>query len=48
LETEHAALQRDLVALSHHARHVVATRAGHNVHLEEPALVVENIRKLVR
>jgi len=48
LATEHAALQRDLVALSHHARHVVAARAGHNVHLEEPALVIDNIRKLVR
>jgi len=48
LDTEHAALQRDLVALSHHARHVVATRAGHNVHLEEPALVIDNIRKVVR
>jgi len=48
LATERAALQRDLVALSHRARHVVATRAGHNVHLEEPALVIDNIRKVVR
>jgi len=47
LATERAALQRDLVALSHNAKHVVATRAGHNVHLEEPALVINNIRKLV-
>jgi len=47
LATERAALQRDLVALSHHARHVVATRAGHNVHLEEPGLVIDNVRKLV-
>jgi len=47
LATEHAALQRDLVTLSYHGTHVVATHAGHNVHLEEPALVIDNIRKLV-
>ena len=47
LATEHAALQRDLVTLSHHARHVTAIHAGHNVHLEEPELVVDNVRMLV-
>jgi pimeloyl-ACP methyl ester carboxylesterase len=45
---ERAALQRDLVALSSRATHVVAARAGHNVHLEEPTLVVEAIRRVVR
>jgi len=47
LAMERAALQRDLVALSHNAKQVVATRAGHNVHLEEPELVIDAIRKLV-
>ena len=46
--TERAALQRDLVALSNRGTHVVAEHAGHNVHLEEPELVVEVVRKLVR
>jgi len=47
LATERAALQRDLVTLSHRARHVTAARGGHNVHLEEPELVVDNVRTLV-
>jgi hypothetical protein len=47
LATEHAALQRDLLTLSHHTRRVVAVRGGHNVHLEEPELVVDNVRMLV-
>ena len=48
LSKERAALQRDLVALSHRGAHVVARRAGHNVHLEEPDLVVEAVRSLAR
>jgi pimeloyl-ACP methyl ester carboxylesterase len=47
LTVENAALQRDLVALSHRGRHVVARRAGHNVHLEEPELVIREIRQTV-
>jgi pimeloyl-ACP methyl ester carboxylesterase len=47
LTVENAALQRDLVALSHRGRHVVATRAGHNVHLEEPEIVIREIRQTV-
>ena len=47
LGVENAALQRDLAALSHRGTLVVATKAGHNVHLEDPALVVAEIRKVV-
>jgi len=48
LAKERAALQRDLVALSRRSSHVVARHAGHNVHLEEPDLVVEAVRGVVR
>jgi pimeloyl-ACP methyl ester carboxylesterase len=47
LAAERAARQRDLVALSHRGTHVVATHAGHNIHIEEPPLVVRAIRDIV-
>lgn len=47
LAAERAALQRDLVALSRRGTHVVAALAGHNIHLEDPDLVVQSIRKLI-
>jgi pimeloyl-ACP methyl ester carboxylesterase len=47
LSVETAALQRDLVTLSRRGRQVVAARAGHNVHLEEPELVIREITRLV-
>jgi pimeloyl-ACP methyl ester carboxylesterase len=47
LAAERAARQRDLVMLSHQATHVVATHAGHNIHIEEPRLVVRAIRGLI-
>jgi pimeloyl-ACP methyl ester carboxylesterase len=39
--------QGDLAALSRRGRHVVAAKAGHNVHLEDPDLVVREIRAVV-
>lgn len=47
LAAERAALQRDLVALSRRGTHVVAAHAGHNIHLEDPDLVVQSIRKVI-
>jgi pimeloyl-ACP methyl ester carboxylesterase len=47
LGAERAAHQQDLVALSHQATHVVATHAGHNIHLEEPQVVIRAIRGLI-
>jgi pimeloyl-ACP methyl ester carboxylesterase len=44
---EREAQQRDLVALSHRGTGVTAPHAGHNVHLEEPTLVVDAIRGIV-
>lgn len=43
LAAEHHAQQVDLARLSSRGRLVTAARAGHNVHLEDPALVVQGI-----
>ena len=47
LSVERARLQADLATLSRRGEHVVATRAGHNVHLEEPQLVIDGIRRVI-
>jgi pimeloyl-ACP methyl ester carboxylesterase len=47
LSRERAANQRDLAALSRHGAAVTAAHSGHNVHLEEPAVVVSAIRRIV-
>lgn len=47
LAVERAALQRDLVALSRRGTHVVARHAGHNIHLEDPDLVVQSVRNVI-
>jgi pimeloyl-ACP methyl ester carboxylesterase len=39
--------QADLATLSANGRHLVATRSGHHIHLDEPDLVVEAIRQVV-
>ena len=41
-------MQDELAALSRHSKHVMAEQAGHYVHLDEPDLVVQAIRDLVR
>jgi hypothetical protein len=40
-------MQDELAALSSDAVHMTAVKAGHNVHLDEPLLVVQAIRDLV-
>jgi pimeloyl-ACP methyl ester carboxylesterase len=40
-------MQAELVKLSSDSRHVLARRAGHYVHLDEPELVIQAIRNLV-
>ena len=47
LEVERVNQQHDLAALSRIGSVVTAAHAGHNVHLEEPAVVVQAIRKIV-
>ena len=39
--------QQDLAALSRRGRHVVAPKSGHNVHLEDPALVAREINSII-
>jgi pimeloyl-ACP methyl ester carboxylesterase len=48
LERERVALQKDLAALSRQGRLIVASHAGHNVHIEEPKLVVDAVTEVVR
>lgn len=44
--TDVLAQQRDLARLSSRSRHVVAEKSGHWVHLDEPDLVVDEIRNI--
>jgi pimeloyl-ACP methyl ester carboxylesterase len=41
------ALQDDLARLVPKARHVLATESGHNIHQDQPELVIEAIRQVV-
>lgn len=47
LEHERLALQADLARLSRRGRLVVAQHAGHNIHLDHPALVIRSVRQVV-
>jgi pimeloyl-ACP methyl ester carboxylesterase len=47
LERERRALAADLARLSRRGRLVFAPHAGHNIHLEDPALVVQAIGEVV-
>ena len=47
LETERKQQQAELTHLSRNSRQVIAEHSGHNIHLEDPALVVREIRVVV-
>lgn len=47
LERERLALQADLAKLSRKGRLVIAQHAGHNIHLDDPALVIASVREVV-
>jgi pimeloyl-ACP methyl ester carboxylesterase len=47
LETERRALQEDLARLSNKGKLVYALDSGHNLHLEDPGLVIRSIREVV-
>jgi pimeloyl-ACP methyl ester carboxylesterase len=38
---------RELASLSSNSTHIVAEKSGHRIHLDQPALVVDAIRKVV-
>ena len=42
-----AKLQNDLALLVPDAKHVIATESGHNIHQDQPELVIEAIRAVV-
>ena len=37
-------MQQEMAALSEDSRHVIAERAGHHIHRDDPGFVVEKIR----
>ncbi len=47
LERERRELQADLARLSHNGKLVFAANSGHNIHLEDPDLVINSIREVV-
>jgi pimeloyl-ACP methyl ester carboxylesterase len=40
-------MQIELAGLSSHSKHIIAEHSGHNIHLEQPDLVIEAARELV-
>ena len=40
-------MQKELVRLSTQGKQVIATESGHNIHLDQPDLVIDAIRKIV-
>lgn len=44
----HQELQRELATISSESKHIVASKAGHNIQLDEPQLVLDAITDLVR
>lgn len=47
LKAESKRLQTELLSLSTNSRQVIAKKSGHQIHLDQPALVVEIIRQMV-
>lgn len=48
IEPLHQELQRELATISSQSKHIVASKAGHNIQLDEPQLVLDAITDLVR
>jgi pimeloyl-ACP methyl ester carboxylesterase len=47
VESLHQELQRELAGTSSNSKHIVASKAGHNIQLDEPQLVLDAIMELV-
>lgn len=47
VESLHQELQRELAGISSNSKHIVASKAGHNIQLDEPQLVLDAIMELV-
>lgn len=46
LEAERLLLQEDLAHLSTNGKHIIDKNSGHNIHLEDPAIVINAIREV--
>jgi pimeloyl-ACP methyl ester carboxylesterase len=47
LEKQRLVLQNDLAHLSTNSKNIVVKNSGHNIHLEDPAIVIDAIRQVV-
>ena len=47
LENERLALQKELAALSTNSKHIIDKNSGHNIHLEDPQMVIDSIKEVV-
>jgi pimeloyl-ACP methyl ester carboxylesterase len=47
IEPVHQQLQRELADVSTDSKHIVARKAGHNIQLDKPELVLDAITSLV-
>jgi hypothetical protein len=47
LEQDWQALQRDLAGLSSDSVHIIATRSGHQIQLDQPDLVIATIKQVL-
>jgi pimeloyl-ACP methyl ester carboxylesterase len=48
LENERQYLQEDLTRLSTNSKHIIVTNCGHNIHLEQPGVVIDAIAQVIR
>lgn len=48
LENERLKLQDDLSHLSTNSKHIIDKNSGHNIHLEDPATVIDAIKQVIR
>lgn len=47
LEKQRLDLQNDLTHLSTNSKHIIDRNSGHNIHLEDPAIVIDAIRQVI-
>ncbi len=48
LENERLKLQVELTHLSANSKHIIDKNSGHNIHLEDPAIVIDAIEQVIR
>ena len=48
LETERLTLQKELANLSSNSKHIIDKNSGHNIHVEDPQLVIKSINEVLQ